>query len=68
VTTTEEKWPIVKTYYERVYKITFQSRLKDEEIEFLFKEMKKMEAAVRDAIKMGRPYISRLANRGKAEK
>jgi hypothetical protein len=36
----EKKWDLVKPYFERCYSVKFRSRLKDEEIEFLYGKMK----------------------------
>lgn len=65
--TLDEKWELVKAYYEPSYKIKFEARLDDDKIEFLFSEMMKLGESVRKHYETWRPSIIRLIEAGPAK-
>ena len=42
----DQKWEVVKTYYEKNYKTQFKERLPDDKIEFLFRELSRLNFSI----------------------
>ena len=53
----DDKWLLVKEFYEKAYKVRFRHRVTDAKIEFLYNEMIKLSDSIRNYKERARPLI-----------
>lgn len=60
--TYDEKWALVKRYYEEAYDIRFPGRLAESKVNWLYENMVRLQASLEAYHEAGRPHLLKLIN------